>query len=97
MSLAAFAPTGGTVTLSATSTSSNVALSLTGSPPSILVTNIGERPAFIALGTTNAVAATIASLAVPANGSVALTVASNTYLAAITLQGVAMLNITSGT
>jgi hypothetical protein len=97
MALAGFAPTGGTVSLEAGPESSNIALSLTGSPPTLLITNLGERPAFVALGAADTVAATIGSLAVPASGSVALTVASNTYIAAITLQGQTMLNVTSGT
>jgi len=98
MALAGFAPTGGTVSLSVGTTSSNVALSLTGSPPTILVTNIGQGIAFVALGTTSAVTASVnGGVAIMPGASVPLTVGSATYLAGIALNAATALNITSGT
>jgi hypothetical protein len=98
MALSAFAPTGGTVSITASATTSNVALSLTGSPPTLYIVNIGEETAFVSIGASNVTASATTSLAVPADGTpVALTVGANTHLAAVTLQKSTRLNITSGT
>ncbi len=48
------------VNLIADATSSNVQLFTSGTPTTVVVTNASDVPAFIALGATNAVAATVA-------------------------------------
>lgn len=97
MALSAFTP-GSTVELLATPVSSNVALPVSGSPPTAVVTNVGEWTAFVSLGTSNAVTAAFAtSMAIRPGATVALTLGSNTYLAAVALGNGTALNITTGT
>jgi hypothetical protein len=93
-----FAPSAA-VNLPVSTTSANVQLPSTGSPQAAIVTNIGEHVAFVQLGTANTVAAsTTTSIAVapfPAP-PLALTLGANTWIAGITLAGVANLNIAVG-
>lgn len=99
MALAGFSPSG-IASLTAIATSQNVALPGTPSgPPTAVVTNLGPSPAFVALGTTNAVVATLSTgVAILPGTSLALTLGANTYLAAITSQSSpAILNIAVGT
>ena len=91
-----FTPTGRS-RLAASTTSTNVALSTTGTPGLALVTNLGPAPAFITLGTTNAIAATIATgVTVLPNSQFFLGIGSNTYLAAVTQNQWASLTIDLG-
>lgn len=81
--LAGFTPTtpGAYATISATSTSSNVALP-TGT--AVLVQNKGTTPAYVNFGTSNSVTAAVTNVVVPAGGGCALAVpAGNTFLAGI--------------
>ena len=94
MPLNSFAPSA-SLPLQATQTSSSVALPLTGSPTTVVVTNLGEKVAFVALGGST-VEASEESMAILAHGSLTLTLGTNTYLAAIALSGVTGLNITAG-
>lgn len=97
MTIASFAPTAA-VNLPVTTTSASVQLPTTGTPTIALVTNMGEHPVFVQLGTNNAIAANITtSLVIEPGDSVALTIGSNTYLAGIALAGVSQLNIAVGT
>jgi hypothetical protein len=97
MALSGFAPSG-SVFLSAAPTSSQVALPVSDSPPTALVTNTGDQVAYVELGTSSAVVAAIqTSMAVLPGQSVALTLGANTNLAAITLSRQVGLNITTGT
>ncbi len=73
----------GKASLIATSTSQSVALPTTGTPTTCLVTNLGDYVCYILLGTT-------APTVTPSNGvpvmpgqSLALTLGSNTFAAAI--------------
>lgn len=97
MSLAAFTPTG-QAALVANGTSSNVAVPLTGTPTQVLVTNLGLIPAFVVLGASNAVAATVATGTpiLPGN-SLPLVLGANTYLAAVTTGDPTSLRISAGT
>lgn len=99
MALAAINPTG-QAAMTAGTTSTNVAIPTTGTPTQVLVQNLGNRAAFVLLGSTNTVAATVADgtpvLPNP-DGGVVLTLGANTYLAAITSNGSAPLRITAGT
>lgn len=99
MALAAINPTG-QAALTAGTTSTNVQIPTTGTPTQVLVQNLGNRAAFVVLGSSVAVAATVAGgtpiLPTP-DGGVVLTLNSNTYIAAITSNGSAPLRITAGT
>lgn len=99
MALAAINPTG-QAAMTAGTVSSNVAIQATGSPTQVLVQNLGQRPAFVVLGSSAAAAATVANgtpvLPNP-DGGVVLTLNSNTYIAAITSNGSTPLRITAGT
>ena len=99
MALAAINPTG-QAALTAGTVSSNVAIPETGTPTQVLVQNLGNRAAFVLLGTSSAVAATVADgtpiLPAP-DGGVVLTLGTNTYIAAITSNGSTPLRITAGT
>jgi hypothetical protein len=65
-------------------TSANVALSTSGSPSCAIVSNPTEYPAWVLLGTSNAVAVTTATgVIVLPQSSITLALASNTYLAGI--------------
>lgn len=95
MALAAIAVTGG-VALQASGTSARVVIPTSGSPTTIVVTNLGGAPAFVALGDDTAVA-TAASYPVLPGSQIVLTKGSATYVAALTLGGVVGLVITAGT
>lgn len=99
MALAAINPTG-QAALTASTVSSNVAISTTGTPTQVLVQNLGNRAAFVLLGSSNAVAATVADgtpiLPCP-NPGVVLTLGANTFIAAITADGSTPLRVTAGT
>lgn len=103
MALASFNPTA-SLTLPAGKASTAVAIPTTGSPTTMVVTNImapGNETGnvgFIQMGTSSAVQASdLTSYAVLAGQSVALTIGSNTYIAAVTQFGETQLNITVGT
>jgi hypothetical protein len=92
---------GTTVSLSASTSSSNVALggSTTGqSGIAVAVCNSGSNDAFVALGQSNAVTATSGGVRVPANnaGCVQLPANGATYLAGITLTSTTTLYIQVG-
>lgn len=93
-SITGFTPNGSySAPLAATTASSNVALP-TGTV--IAVSNDGPNTAYVNLGTSNLVTATTASVAVPPNATVGMTVGSNTFLAAITATGTATVKIAGG-
>lgn len=99
MTIAAIAPTSVT-NLQIGTTSANVQLNTTGTPTTALVTNPGEHLAFVQLGTSSAVTASLTtSIAVPPYPAppVALTLGANTWIAGISLAGVGNLNIALGT
>lgn len=93
VTVAGFAPGGSYSTLSATTSTANVALP---AGAVVVVYNQGSVPAFVKLGTSNAVTATTSNDMVPAGGGIALTVGSNTYLAAITGSSTTPLNLSGG-
>ena len=92
-SLGAFAPTG-QVALSATTTSSNVALGSAG--PTAVITNGGASTAYITFGGAG-VTANTSGYPVPAGWVVALSNGANTYVAAVSASGADALTITTGT
>jgi hypothetical protein len=93
--LSGFTPNGNIGTpVSATTSSSRQQLPATSAV--VLVGNKGSVPAYVKLG-DNTVAATVDGIMVPAGGGCALTVGSNTYIAAITASGSATLNTAGGT
>ncbi len=99
MALAAINPTG-QASLTAGTVSSNVAISTTGTPTQVLVQNLGSRAAFVVLGASNTVVATVAGgtpiLPCP-NPGIVLTLGANTFIAAITADGSTPLRVTAGT
>lgn len=88
-----FAPTG-QATVSATTTTSRVALASVG--PTALVTNNGAVTAYINFGDVT-VTATTSSYPVNAGQSIAFNVGSNTYIAGITGSSTASIAVTTGT
>jgi hypothetical protein len=84
--------------MAVTATSSQVALPTTGTPTIALLTNLGIQPVFVTLGASSAVVAVAGACAVVLPGrSLALTIGTNTNIAAVTLTGVAGLNVAVGT
>jgi hypothetical protein len=96
MTIPSFAPTDA-VELQATNVSSSVELPTTGSPTVAIVTNLGQRVVFVAMGDDAVEAVQYEAMAVLPGSPVALTIGVNTNLAAITLSGVVGLNIAVGT
>ncbi len=103
MALASLNPTA-SLTLSCGKTSSAAAIPTTGSPTTMVVTNIPApgnetgNVAFVQMGTSSSVLASdLTSYPVLAGQSVVLTIGSNTYIAAVTQFGETQLNITVGT
>lgn len=98
---AAFAQAiGGNATINVTATSSNVQLpaNLQNYPVVLLVQAPGStQEVFFALGTTNAVAATTSSPAVPQTVGTCVNVGPNGWIAAITAQATATLRVTQMT
>lgn len=94
MTIASFAPAN-TSFLSASATSENIAIPSGGTVA--VVTNLGQGPAFLALGTSSSLSVTVqGGLPVLPGQQTALTIGANTTLAAVTLNGLAGLVITSG-
>jgi hypothetical protein len=81
------------VALVAKTVSASVALPAGGSPTAVLVTNLGNNAAYIALGSSSVVASPSNSLAVAPGESVALVIGSATYIAAITDVYATQLNV----
>jgi hypothetical protein len=103
MALSSFNPAA-SLTLSAGKTSTTVAIPTTGSPTTLVVTNIPApgngtgNVAFVQMGTVSTIQASdLTSYPVLPNQSVVLTIGSNTYIAAVTQFGETQLNITVGT
>lgn len=93
MTINSFAPVAGTlVPISALST--NIAIPTGGSIA--VVTNIGSGMAFVEIGTSGTLAATTAGLPILPGDQAALTIGTNTTLAAVTLTGLSQLNVTIG-
>lgn len=96
MAIASFAPTAG-FEMTVTATSSQVVLPTTGTPTIALVSNLSQKPVFVALGASSTVVAVAGACAVVLPGqSLALTIGTNTNIAAVTLAGLAGLNIAVG-
>jgi len=94
VSVGGFAPGGSYISpLSVTNSSSNVALP-TGTE--VVVYNVGANAVYVKLGTSNAVTATTSDDYISAGGALALTVGSNTYIAAITAASTSTLNVSGG-
>lgn len=91
-----FAPfllNGSTVTVSATSTSSNT--TFTGGP-TVIVTNSGSVETYVAFGLTSSVVATTASIPVGPGQTLTLSSGNAQYIAAITATGTATIIATPG-
>ena len=98
MALNGFAPAA-YGTMSAQGNSSNIAIPGGATGPTLLITNLGPQPAFVLLSTSNATVVTQATgIAVMAGQSLALTVGTNTRIAAIANGfGSSYLSLVSGT
>lgn len=95
VSVGGFAPGGAYATpLSVSNSTGNVALP---AGTEVVVYNVGANAVYVKLGTSNAVTATTSDDYIPSGGALALTVGSNTYLAAITGSSTSTLNISGGT
>jgi hypothetical protein len=95
MAIASFAPSA-TIVLDAGATSSNAALPTTGSPTIALVTNPNAAPVWVQLGGSTVTASPSASLVVVPNGQIALTIGTNTFIAAISSYATEGVNVTVG-
>lgn len=100
MPLDLFSPIGATVTLSATNTTGNAALTSPGTAPmtkSVRVYNAGTATVFIAFGADSTITATTASMPVPSGGIETFELGPNiTYAAGITASGTATVYFTTG-
>lgn len=96
MTIASFAPTA-TVVLDASATSSRVLLPTTGTPTVALVTNTSDGMVWVQLGGPTVTASQTSSLVVMPGSQIALTIGTNTYIAAISLFVVEGVNVTVGT
>jgi hypothetical protein len=92
--ISSFAQTGG-LFLPVNPVSSRAVLPTGGTPTIALVSNLGDRPAFVALGDGTVVASN-ASLAVMPGDQISLTIGTATNIAVVTLAGVVGLNIAVG-
>jgi hypothetical protein len=89
-----FAPANSTF-LAVSPTSANVAIPSGGTI--LAVTNLGIYPAFVAIGTAGTLAATAPNhMPILPDTQVFLTIGADTTLAAVTLQQLTGLNLTSG-
>lgn len=96
MAIASFGPTAA-IEMAVTQVTANVALPTAGTPTIAIVSNLSQQVVFVALGTGTVTAAIGTSMAILPGTSVALTIGGTiTNLAAITLAGLAGLNITVG-
>ena len=68
-----------------------------GAGPTLLVTNMGPSPAVVLLGGSTVVVTPATGVMILPNQSLALAVASNTYIAAMGTQAAAILNLAQGT
>lgn len=93
MTIPSFAPVTGTV-LALGTTSINATIPTGGTIA--LATNLGSGIAFLAIGTSAALAATNSGLPVLPGDSVAITIGSATTIAGLTLAGATGLNLTVG-
>ena len=84
MAIGAITPTG-KLGMVATGTSQNALIPTTGTPTLVIVTNMGERPAFVQLGTSNAVVASPSgpSAIVMPEKTMTLSLGTSTYIAAL--------------
>ena len=94
--IASFAPTAA-VEIAVTSTSGRTVIPTTGTPTIALVTNLGPSPVFVALGSSSVTVAIGGGAVILPGAQLALTIGTNTNIAAITLSGVAGLNLAVGT
>ncbi|MEL6237004.1 MAG: hypothetical protein AAFO57_00045 [Pseudomonadota bacterium] len=97
MALPAIAPTG-QADLPVSTTSANVQIPAAGTPTQVLVSNLGPLTAYVVLGTSNTVAATVdtGTPILPYN-SLPITLGTNTWLAGITQGNSTVLRLTAGT
>lgn len=96
MALASLALTAATK-IAVTTTSARTVIPTTGSPTTALLTNLGPAPVFVLLGDSTVVATANTGVAVMPGDKLALTIGTATNIAAITLNGVAGLNLAVGT
>lgn len=96
MALASFSPSAA-VRMTVTEVSSRLTLPADGSPTVALVANLGDSVVFVALGDDSVTASPDSSLAVLPRSQVALTIDSNTDVAAVTLSGISGMNVAVGT
>src|SRR5579872_4099945 len=74
-----------------------IQLSTIGSGPTLLVTNIGSSPVFVALGSSSVAVTSQSGVVVPLNSSLPLTVGSNTYVALLGAHAGSQVNLAIGT
>lgn len=93
--LSSFAPTA-SIAFRATQASANVVLPTTGTPTVAVVTNLGQKTVFVALGSSSVTVNQNGGIAIAPAAAVVLTIGTNTNLAAAALAGACGLNITVG-
>lgn len=96
MALASMNPTANAVLL-ASPVSSNVLIPTTGTPTMALIQNLGSVLVWFAVGIGSGVTATTLNTPLQPGGQFALTIGTNTFLAAIAASGNAQIAITVGT
>jgi hypothetical protein len=95
IALSSFSPTAA-IPLAVNQAGVNVALPTAGTPTIAVVTNLSQQIVYVALGASTVTVVPGAGMAIMPADSVALTIGTNTNLAAVTLAGLAGLNIAVG-
>ena len=96
MAVASFAPTATAFLTALPTVSTNIALPATGSPTIAYVTNTDDFWIYVSLGTSSVTASETTSIPIPPRGQLPLTIGTNTYIAAISLEKPVGVNITVG-
>lgn len=73
----------GKASLIATPVSQSVALSVTGTPTTVIATNMGDYPVYVLLGTTAPTVTTANGIPIPPGQDRVLTMGANVFAAAI--------------
>jgi hypothetical protein len=96
MALASLALTAA-VEIAVTATSARTVIPATGTPTTALLTNLGPAPVFVLMGDNTVVATSATGAVIMPGKQLPLTIGTATNVAAITLSGVAGLNLAVGT
>jgi len=96
MAVASFGPTATTFLTALPTVSTAIILPTTGTPTIAYVTNTDDFWIYVSLGNSSVSASETTSMPIPPRGQLPLTIGTNTYLAAISLDKPVGVNITVG-